>query len=241
MGHDFITIYCAQCGFEHAIPKYCGDRFCPECGRRRLFLTKQRLEALITAAKTDGRHRLKHIVLTLRNQSNCGAMVRDLLRSFKKLRDGALWKNKVSGGCYIIEVTGGENDWHVHLHILAYSTYFPQKQLSAAWKKVSNSFIVWVSDASKGNLCNYLLSYVTKAPLDVVSKAEVNQALRGTRMFQPFGDWHSMQLPKFKYRFMCPDCNSSIWLSEFELRQYSPTTRHRARSGPRQRARAAPV
>lgn len=215
MSHPFSTIFCAHCGTEHQIPVYCGDRFCEICGRPRLAKIKERLRQILALPdRAPKGHRLKHIVLTLRNQPKALDMSKDLIKYFKALRNTRLWQNKISGGAYFLEITGVPGDWHAHLHIICDGTYFPHKQLSTIWERISKSKIVWVNEINARAAISYLASYVTKKPIDEVIKADLNEALKAFRMFQTFGKWHALKINKVRYTFPCPKCGKKDWVHE---------------------------
>lgn len=175
----------------------CGDRLCPLCAKYRANQVSAQLSVIIKKIPE-----LRHIVLTLRNYppGELRDAVRSLRESFARLRRNPVWKEKVTGGAYVVEITRNPKtlEWHPHLHILADGDYFSQKLLSAMWAEASRgSTVVWISRAQEKH-ANYLAKYAAKPPdierwpLDAI--CEYAKATRGLRMVQTFGSFHGMDL-----------------------------------------------
>lgn len=217
MPHGFTTIYCSRCGHEHPIPVRCDDRFCPVCSQDRRHRIQQRLAYIIQAAAPKPGERLKHIVLTLRSEPDPGAMLKRLVTAFKRLRTRAFWRNHVSGGAYFLEFTYSNDLYHVHMHIIAYTTFMPQKLLSRQWAALTGSQVVWISETKKAIAIRYLTLYTTKQPPDASRSYEVNKALRSQRLFQCFGQWTLIKVPRMTSTFPCPECGCTSWIPEAEI------------------------
>jgi hypothetical protein len=102
----------------------------------------------------------------------------------------------VTGGVAVVEIKKGSNSgrWHVHLHVLAHSSYLDARRLSEAWQRATgDSFIVDVSRVksdTKG--IGYVAKYAGKGwTAEVVrdhdALVECVVALRGRRLLLTFG------------------------------------------------------
>jgi len=214
--HEFLTLCCDHCGKQIEVPVYCGNRFCPICSLRRLNRVKRRLQFLATNCKIPPGYKCKFLTLTIKNQKDVHTMVRDLVRSFRKLRQRALWKSAVTGGAYVLEIKGGNGGWHVHIHAIIISKWIKWEDLLKAWKAVSTGTGVWIEDVPVQQTVNYLSKYLTKPAVSDDDLSDANWALKGTRLFSPFGDWHTLaklfEMPKAT----CKECNGGSW-SPFSL------------------------
>ncbi len=194
MDHEFTSIICLSCGHIFCVPVYCGDRFCSVCGVARRFRIRARLEFLIKNLKPLPGYNLKHLSLTIKNQQNLSLMTTAIMKSFRKLRQTASWKAHVSGGAFVIEITGGRSNWHAHLHIIIQSKYYKWEDLLKLWMRLSAGRGVWINDIPTSAVVNHLTPYITKSKVPDADLDELNEALKGTRLFQPFGSWYAINL-----------------------------------------------
>lgn len=206
MEHEFRSIICAHCGHQIDVPIYCGDRFCPICSKPRLARVRRRLTFLASASSCPRGYRFKMFTFTIRNQADLPEMIKALVRSFRKLRHRAFWKNHVAGGAFVIEVTGHPQDWHAHIHCIAISRYTPFETLLSQWMKVSPGRGVWISDIPMSKAVNYVTKYLSKNSHTIDPDNEIGFALRGYRLFQPFGDWYKLNSEFVDDRPGCPEC-----------------------------------
>lgn len=204
--HEFITIYCECCGHTFDVPVYCGNRFCQVCNKPRLSRIRNRLDFLIHQVKQLPGMRLKHLTLTLPNQPDLPSMLKHLVKSFRKLRQSVWWKNHVSGGAFVLEVTGREGDWHGHIHTVLMGAYFVWETLRNLWIRFSGGRGVWVNAIPQTEVVKYLTKYLTKPDLPETALALVNQSLKGYRMFQPYGSWYAFNNLYVKPKPICPKC-----------------------------------
>jgi hypothetical protein len=146
--------------------------------------------------------------------SNCTDLKEqsDLLRKcFRRLRQRRYWQSKVTGGCYILEVAGTPGNWHIHIHAIIAAKYFSYPRLINLWKKVSGGRGCHIKTINGDAVIRYITKYVTKTGLPVGVQLSASAALKGTRLFNPFGTWHDLcnAIPKIK--FVCPDCGEVSW------------------------------
>jgi len=203
---------CARCGSSIRFPVYCGDRFCPTCTLSRRIRTRQRINWILAQIRLPPHYSFKHITLTIPNQPDPHAAVSILIASFRKLRSREAWRRHVKGGIFVIEITGEPGRWHAHVHAIVEATYFPVWVLSQHWQRASPGRVVWITRVSKNRIVNYLTKYVSKSSVIPQHRNDVAAALRGTRLFQPFGSWHGISR-KYEYTPRpCHNCGASDWI-----------------------------
>lgn len=120
--------------------------------------------------------------------------------AFAKLRTMPVWKDNVTHGIAIPEVTiGRDRQWHVHLHFLAAGAFIPHAQLKKSWLDATgDSFIVGIEAVNdREDASNYVAGYVAK-PVDMLGwtpeeVAEFATATHGRRMIRTYGQ---AKLPK---------------------------------------------
>jgi len=221
--HQYITIYCRRCGFQHKFPLYCGSRLCPVCKKRNYLRLLAKYVPLITSVK---KYRLTQITLTYKNfKYLTSSKVARVSKDIKKMRRLSVFRD-VRGGLAVIECkhVSDEAGWNLHVHMLVDSRYIPQAQLRSDWLRVSQgSYIVDIrrEKISSYNSARHLFKYFLKCPvirgLDEDSlKGDFNIAFRGSRNVIAFGSFYNAVLPD-EYRFKCPSCGSFDWLSEYEM------------------------
>jgi len=216
-GHYFISLVCSHCGNTIAVPVYCGDRFCPICGAPRRSRIRARIKWLVQHVNLKQGMRIKHLTLTIRNQKCLVDMLKDLTKSFRKLRSRALWKNHVSGGAFVIEITGRPGDWHAHIHAVIESYYLDFHKLLNAWKECSPGQGVYIQNLPLKAVITYLTKYLTKPDMPEEALEEASLAISGYRLFQPFGSWYSINLTYSKPPCRCKECSSTAFELAYKL------------------------
>lgn len=174
----------------------CFDRWCPACQNER----RRSLLARVLPRIPKGEMRM--ITLTMRHASlPLKLQLAQLIGGFKRLRRSTAWKRTQRGGYQFLEISFNERtqQWHPHLHILAEGSYIPKAHLSRAWHKASRgSYIIDINlirDAHK--VGRYVTKYVTKpVPAKVYRHPyaldEAIVALKGVRLYAPFGSWYAI-------------------------------------------------
>lgn len=196
------------------VPVYCGNRFCPVCSAPRRSRIRKRLQWLVGQVDRKPGFRMKHLTLTIPNQVDLPKMLKHLLKSFRKLRSTPFWKNHVDGGAFVLEVTGKEGDWHGHIHIVIHATYVDWDTLKNLWIRFSKGRGVWIKALPVSAVVRYLCKYLSKPDLPDTSLALVNVALKGFRMFQPFGTWYALSNAYVKPLSKCSHCGA---MGQFDL------------------------
>lgn len=212
MEHRFIRIVCANCGQIYDVPVYCGDRFCSVCGVARRFRIRSRLNFLTKQIKRPPGYNFKHLTLTIKNQQDLSLMTASIVKSFRKLRQTRSWKLHVRGGAFVIEITGKPLDWHVHLHIVIESLWYDWDTLLRLWMKLSTGRGVYIKDLPRSRIVGYLTKYLSKSEVDPEHRDAVNDALKGTRLFQPFGSWYSINRTYVKPPMQCSNCPNPCFI-----------------------------
>lgn len=215
--HDWTTVYCAKCGYDHKIIKTCSFRFCPICSRIRAARIRRRLAYLVDNYPPPPGMNLKMITLSVKNCQDLPGGIKHLVASFRRLRQTRHWKFHVSGGATIVEITGKKGNWHPHLHILCYSSYYPFALLLKQWKESSGGSAVWISPISKAKGLSYVTKYITKFQGFGADALHVSECIKQCRLFQRFGLWHDFVLPRLKFDNPCPLCHSCDWISDWEI------------------------
>jgi len=206
--HEWTTIACSHCGDDFKVPIYCGDRFCPICSPRRLGRTRRRLDWLAKNADVPFGMGFKMLTLTIRSEGDLHKMVRSLLKSFRRMRQRAFWKNNVDGGAFVVEIKRGAYGWHAHIHCVIVSHYMSFDTIKKLWQKVSTGHGVDIRARTSSESIHYMCKYMAKPPLDEETLRLVNGALKGTRLFSPFGSWYSLNATYEQIKPCCQKCGS---------------------------------
>lgn len=178
--------------------KRCRSRLCPRCRVfRRNELTAKLMEAV---RRMDAR---RFVTLTLQS---CDDPLRDQLKhlreSFSRLRRSNLWRARVTGGAYCVEVTFNREarQWHPHLHAIVDGKYVPKRDLVEAWRLASSgSYIVDIASVSSASsVVAYVTKYVAKSDdsssIPTPQIAEWAVEVHGLRLVHTFGSLHGVQL-----------------------------------------------
>jgi hypothetical protein len=107
-----MGIRCRDCGHRHLMESRCKNKWCPACQRLLAAVRSERIAFAVRKFKWP-----LFITLTMGNVSDLDAdPVRHLRRSFTRLRNTRLFRERIKGGVASIEVTNIGNGWHPHLH-----------------------------------------------------------------------------------------------------------------------------
>lgn len=212
--HQWRTLVCAHCGHEIKVLVDCKNRFCPECSPRRSARIANRLQWLINKIQKRPTWRLKMITLSMANCSDLEFGIKQLVSSFRRLRQRRLWKYNVDGGAFVIEVTGRPGSWHPHIHAIVYSRFIPWKKLWRDWKQCSGGSAVWISSVSSQGAIKYITKYISKSDVPAHLWQQLSIELQRFRLFQRFGSWHNLKLPARIMDYRCESCGSCDWLAD---------------------------
>jgi hypothetical protein len=127
------------------------------------------------------------------------------------MRQRKWFSSLVYGGLFVIEITGGENGFHCHIHAIVFSRFLDVKRLSKEWKACSNGFIVYIQLVRNDEAIRYITKYLTKSTVSDGYAWDVSKALKGTRLFQSFGKFHDFKFPAINRMRCCPICKHSCF------------------------------
>lgn len=219
--HSLRRLFCSGCGFSIDVPIDCGNRFCSVCAPRRAFRVRNRLRWLLDKCPPPPGYSLKMITLSVPNCKDLDVGVRHLIKSFRRLRSRKFWFKNVIGGATIIEVKGRPNNWHPHLHVLCYSLWLDWYKLKPDWAAVSGGEACYISNLDTDTALRYVTKYITKADVPEFLEYDVGRVLNRFRLFQRFGSWHGIKLPKKLHDYPCPSCTRTIWVSDIQVSRCS--------------------
>lgn len=160
---------------------------------------------------------MKFVTLTVPNTATIEEGLDHCVSGFRRLRNRRWWKELVKGGVFVVEVTQRPTGYHVHLHIVLQGRFMDMRRLSSEWAKCSPGKVVNVRRIKNSQIINYLTKYLTKSEGGIDLMIEAGRALKGKRLFQPFGSWHAINAIVPKVTFNCPDCGESTWQLDFLL------------------------
>lgn len=209
--HVFTTVFCEHCGHTIKIPVYCKNRFCPTCSIHRNRLIRFKLSTWMKTIQLRPYDSFKFLTLTIANDPDLKNQVTELIKSFRRLRQRAVWRKHVRGGACIIEVKPGKEGWHAHLHIVIESGFLPFAVLLEEWKAVSSGQGVYIKKIHGSQVVGYITKYLTKEQCTEAEQKKMTDILRGVRLFQPFGNWYGPIQAIKGLRFECPECGNSYW------------------------------
>lgn len=210
--HDYRSIVCTHCGHVIKVPVYCGDRFCHVCSRPRLNRVRNRINWLVKNTERKYNYGFSHLTLTIPSQPFLPGMLRLLSRSFRKLRQRKLWRSRVDGGAFVFEVTVSEAGFHAHIHAILFSRYIDFNDLLPMWLKCSGGRGVFIKRIPVGQIAQYLSKYISKPSGTFETDRSVSEALSGTRLFNVFGSWHSLNKLYTPAPSPCSNCGKSSWM-----------------------------
>jgi hypothetical protein len=209
--HRYRRICCSHCGHEITVPIYCGDRFCPICGRPRLARVRRRLEFLTRNTPKEPGYGLKFLTLTIPSEPDLQGMLEHLVKSFRKLRQRSGWKRRVLGGAFVIECGRSVSGWHCHIHAIIYAKYITFERLLRMWISCSKGRGVYIKQINGLEIVNYLTKYLSKPVSPDVYSPEISTTLKHYRLFQPFGIWMKLLKDYIDLKPGCPVCGGHTY------------------------------
>jgi len=210
--HRYRQIICTNCGHEITVPIYCGDRFCPVCSRPRLAKVRRRLEFLIKHTKKEPLYGFKFLTLTIPNEPDLPEMLGRLTKSFRRLRQRAGWKRRVSGGAFVIEIGGSHAGWHAHIHAIIVAKYIAFDRLLKLWISCSGGRGVFIKQIPPGAATGYLTKYLSKPAIADADLETASLSIKSLRLFQPFGCWMKLLKEFHEEKPGCPKCGAHCFM-----------------------------
>lgn len=208
--HHRVAAFC-QCGGDFwvlrnkaepdrfkVVPDFCHDRLCLPCSAIRAARIRRNLASKLLPQT----HRF--LTLTVRSNGEPLAKLLDhLYRSFRRLRQKLLWKERVYGGVAFLEVTCNSltGGWHPHLHCILEGLYIDRPDLTKLWLACTgDSHHVHLRRIhNQAQLLRYVTKYSTKAlPASVLNVPwrldEALVTLADRRLVVCFGRWRKWKL-----------------------------------------------
>jgi len=210
--HEFRRLSCSRCGHFIDVPIQCSDRFCWLCSRIRAAKIRKRLRWILQNLHNRPGYFPAMITLSVKNDQNLSRQTSLLIASFRRLRQTKDWKTHVAGGATIIEVKMGQHGWHAHIHAFVYMRYYLWKRLFLSWQKASGGTSVYITKANETAMMNYVTKYVAKTELNEHDRSDASPILKRYRLFQRFGDWSELKVPKLLSDAQCEKCGNIGWL-----------------------------
>lgn len=193
--------------------RYCDHRLCPWCcwGRSKRYADKL---APAVAQHFRAKPALATFTIDDRSGESLQSAAGRILGAYAKLQRRKQWRAAVRGGLRSFEVTrnAATRSWHVHLHVLLDTDYFPQDELLALWRecltgdpegwvrvrgheprRVGGVNIKRVDDVMEA--CKYVAK--GNEALATWPKADLLELLawmRGRRLLQTFGCLHGIKV-----------------------------------------------
>lgn len=153
---------------------------------------------------------VKHLTLTLPNADDLSQMIADLMSSFRRLRQRKFWKTHVTGGVYVIEITNQGSGWHAHIHAIIQAHRLDWHRLHKEWIAASKGGIgVYIQNIPPKQALRYLTKYLAKPEVPEQQIDHAEEALKGRRLFHPFGSWHTINKEYKEQKSDCPKCKTA--------------------------------
>lgn len=263
-GSDFVGLfaYCPDC--EQASPDFyakpittsCMLRICPDCADLLAAPIRDRYRPVIehVFANMKPGWSLKHITLTrsVGLDEDTGGIARAIMDQAMEWCEQMILKHDGAGVIATEEV--GETGQKYHVHIIAYSPFIRQGDMSRAWEAITGDPVVWARRfESADEAIREGLKYVTKfTALSPDQLVQLHTALKGTRRIRSRGCFYMGQhnplrdlIDHEQHVCNCPQCGSPVaiagalefgllismrpWLLSLSLTDAADQTRRNAR------------
>jgi len=169
----------------------CRQRWCPMCAAQKASFARESTQAWLESLAAP-----RFLTLTLRHcEDDLKPQIEYLQDCFRRLRQRAYWKKRVTGGVWFLQVHRSESDgcWHPHFHILLEGEYLEQGELSDLWDLVSyGSPIIDIRrihnpESSAMYVARYSARPARFASMPLDDRVEMIEALKGKRLCGTFG------------------------------------------------------
>lgn len=212
MEHLYRTIVCGHCFQWIRVPVYCGDRFCDICSPGRRYRIQEKIKYLLKRAVYPPGSFLAMVTVSLHNTPDLAEGIKKLQHSFRRLRQRRCWRQSVFGGVYVIEIKGSPGNWHPHIHAITVQRFFSWRRFRDAWHDITGATGFHVKKVARGQAEKYITKYVVKPDELDLDMNEISDALRGIRLFQPFGTFHGQLGQYVKPKYPCQNCGYYNWM-----------------------------
>lgn len=192
-------LYTSESTGKHSIRgDFCKCRTCIPCAAARARLISENLISFL------GDRHTRMTTLTIKhNNAPLDQLITRVWKSFKLLREEAVFKSRMRGWAAFLEVKWSTRShwWHVHLHILSEGSWWDQKELSNLWHTCTgDSYIVDIQAKGTNASRAYYASKYASKPFDAGSipdgekLADAVRNLHRRKLWQVGGDWKSLRL-----------------------------------------------
>lgn len=192
----------------------CKLRICPACRRRIQWKAKARV---LDFLNQHNDLRWQFHTFTLKHRPDPLHQQFDrLVKCFRKLRQRKHWKDTVSMGYAVLEVTfhpagtyskNGRrrvyDEWHPHLHAVVATNWISYKWMHKAWREITGDSTNIDCEKVRNNekAAYYVGKYIGKPPDlnlqgNLERMTEYYRSLQGRRMLMPFGATAKHRLPQ---------------------------------------------
>lgn len=137
-GHWFVRH--EDTGLVRLATNSCGLRWCPKCSDARANSLAHNVGEWCKTFDDP-----KFLTLTLKHTSApLDFQLKQLYKFFRQLRKHKEFRKYVWGGVWGLHIKKSDTDdlWHPHLHCLIHAAFYPHKQLSRIWQKITHSSTV---------------------------------------------------------------------------------------------------
>lgn len=146
------------CGRTYFAEMSCGLRTCPFCARKRMLDRTRKVIKFVKSLDANREkydHRLRFITFGYGTKDGIKEGMKKSLKAFERIRDNLLEtqrekyvdqrdkktkKRKTEGCVWSVEL--GPKNLSIHIHVLYWGKYIPQKVLSNEWKRLTGKFYV---------------------------------------------------------------------------------------------------
>lgn len=227
-------LWCKTCGHKHEAATKCCRKWCPSCAPKRANERAAKMRLAVRLMRWP-----MHITLTMRNvplEEAPRGILRDLMKSFARLRRMKLWTQNVAGGVVSVEITDKGNGLHPHLHALidcewlALKTPRPYRgddgqqlkdkfrcaaqELQGAWARCLEQETppsIWIRRCDAGAV-DEVMKYCLKTEDAINCQGEIAPVLRmldSVRTVANFGSLRGLKIPKDEeHKLTCPNGHS---------------------------------
>ena len=226
-GMTYMILGCQKCTQRFVTPNRCESRICDTCTGKFAARVRKRLAQIFRNLSYKNNMMLIFLTLTKRlepgtnpNTFDAKKVLQDTRKLVKKL-----WPK--SGGCGAFSVLETGKQQHLHVHLIIYGRYVPQRRISDEWLKITcDSPVIHVcSVRGAKKASNYLLKYITK-PLEAAVAAKLAKYLdliTGLRRIHSFGIFYNFKVVE-RTSSGCPICKSKLSLIGFDPGQSVPSS-----------------
>jgi len=213
-----IPMMCGDCRESVRMGTFaCGNPICEDCARRKAAkLAESWVKSALQVPHRYG-DRWRMITLTLVVGESIEDDADRILSSLRELRKRWKQRNKRAFAGFWSREVGSERN--VHLHMMVYCPFIPQKELSKDWLEITgDSSVVHIQQVKKGrkslaDAMREVCKYITKLGSERTPEAlvEIFIAMKGKASGRAFGSLHGTVKKVERKSPECDHCGGSSW------------------------------